>query len=98
MRVGERKSRNMIDEEITHWFKDEKGETHRTGLRIETEPAQMNKGFPRDGLLTLRICNTEGSTGFKLSPDEALRLGTLLLAIAREQLLAKRILWQQLEE
>lgn len=88
----------MIDEEITHWFKDEKGETHRSGLRIETEPASMSRGFPRDGAMILRICNTEGSHGFRLNPDEALRLGTMLLALSREQLLAKRALWQQLEE
>ncbi len=88
----------MIEDEITHWYKDDKGETHRSSLRLETEPAQMVKGFPRDGLLTVRVCNTVGSIGFRLSPDEALRLGTLLMALAREQLLAKRVLWQQLDE
>ncbi len=88
----------MIDEEITHWYKDEKGEIHRTGLRIETEPASMNRGFPKDGVMVLRICATEGSHAFRLSPDEALRLGTMLLALSREQLLAKRALWQQLED
>ncbi len=88
----------MIDDEITHWYKDDKGETHRTSLRIETEAASMIKGFPRDGLINLRLTNTIGSMAFRLSPDESLRLGTMLMALAREQLLKKRVLWQQLEE
>ena len=87
----------MIEDEITHWFKDDKGETHRSSLRLETEQAQMVKGFPRDGHLNLRLTNTIGAMAFRLSPDESLRVGTLLLALAREQLLKKRALWQQLE-
>ena len=40
----------MIEDELTHWYKDDNGETHRSSLRLESEPAQMIKGFPRDGL------------------------------------------------
>lgn len=87
----------MIEDEITHWYKDDKGETHRTSLRIEAEEAQMVKGFPRDGTLSLRLTNTIGSMSFRLSPDESLRLGTMFMALAREQLLKKRNLWQALE-
>ncbi|MBI3588516.1 hypothetical protein HY995_05890 [Candidatus Micrarchaeota archaeon] len=88
----------MIEDEITHWFKDDKGETHRTSLRIESEASQLVKGFPRDGIVALRITNSIGAMSFRLSPDEALRLSTLLNASARDLLLKKRVLWQQLEE
>lgn len=87
----------MLEDEIVHWYKDDKGETHRTCLRVETDPPQVVNGFPRDGLMTVRIANTASAIGFRLNPDETLRLGTLLLALAREQLLKKRVLWQQVE-
>jgi len=85
-----------MEDELNHWFKDEKGESHRSSLRVETDAPQVVNGFPRDGLTTLRLTNGIGTVGFRLNPDEALRLGTLLLA--REQLLKKRVLWQQMEE
>ena len=88
----------MLEDEIVHWYKDDKGEAHRTCLRVESEPPQNVSGFPRDGLLTVRLANTVGSVGFRLNPGEALQLGTLLMALAKEQLLKKRVLWQQMEE
>lgn len=88
----------VIEDEITHWYKDDKGESHRSTLRIESEQAQLVNGYPRDGLLTIRIANGVGAIGFRLNPDEALRLSALLQATARELLLKKRVLWQQFEE
>ncbi|MBI5229469.1 hypothetical protein HY991_05120 [Candidatus Micrarchaeota archaeon] len=88
----------MIEDELNHWYKNEKGESCRSGLRIETDDPQLNNGFPRDGLITLRLVNGIGAIGFRLNPDEALRLGTLLLSIAKEQINKKRGLWQRFEE
>jgi hypothetical protein len=88
----------MIEDEIVHWYKDDKGETHRSSLGLESEGPQMVKGFPRDGLLTVRLNNSVGNVGFRMSPDEALRFSTVLQSVARELLLKKRGLWQQLQE
>ncbi|MEK6954691.1 MAG: hypothetical protein AABX01_06780 [Candidatus Micrarchaeota archaeon] len=87
----------MIEDEITHWFKDEKAESHKSTLRLETDPPTVNNTYPRDGIITLRMMNGIGTIGFKLSPDEALRLGTHLLNLAKEQLQKKRMLWNQRE-
>ncbi|MFA5108704.1 MAG: hypothetical protein WC492_04195 [Candidatus Micrarchaeia archaeon] len=84
----------IIEDEIIHWWKDDKGEKHRTQLRIEREDAQDVNGFPRDGVVAVRIANTTGQAAIKLSPDEALRLSTQLLAVSKELLNQKRRLWQ----
>ncbi|MCK4319897.1 hypothetical protein KAW38_05005 [Candidatus Micrarchaeota archaeon] len=87
----------MIEGEVIHWWKDDKAEQHRTVLRIESEsPSEVN-GFPRDGIITLRIMNTTGKVAIKLSPDEALRAGNELLVIAKEQMYKKRKLWNRRE-
>lgn len=78
---------------MTHWWKDEKNEQHRTVLRLETQQPEMNNGFPRDGLLTLRLMNTIGTVAFRLNPEESLKLGTLLLSVSKEMLDKKRHLW-----
>lgn len=84
----------MVEDEIVHWWKDEKGEMHRTILRIESaDPIEVN-GFPRDGTIILRIINTVGNVAIKLNPDESLRLSTQLLAVAKELLNKKRRMWQ----
>ena len=95
-RVGELHS--LIEDELIHWYKNDKGESCRSSLRLESEEPQLNNGFPRDGLTTLRLVNGIGSIGFKLNPDEALRLSTLLLTIAKEQINKKRSLWQHFED
>ncbi|MEM3555421.1 MAG: hypothetical protein QXF56_01750 [Candidatus Micrarchaeia archaeon] len=87
-----------IEEEIVHWWKDEKGESHRNALRVESEEPQLVNGFPRDGVITLRIMNSASAQAIKLSPDEALRLSTQLLSVAKEQLSHKRALWKRFEE
>ena len=87
----------MIEDELTHWFKNDKEQTHRSALRLETEPPFMNNNYPKDGIITLRIMNGIGTIAFKLSPDEALRLGTQLLSLSKEQLGKKRILWNRKE-
>lgn len=87
----------MIEDEIIHWWKDEKGEQHKTILRLESEPALENNGFPRDGIILIRLINSTGSVAMKLNPDEALRMSTQLLAIAKERLNEKRKLWNEKE-
>ncbi|PIT84568.1 hypothetical protein COU37_02720 [Candidatus Micrarchaeota archaeon CG10_big_fil_rev_8_21_14_0_10_45_29] len=83
----------LIEDELVHWWKDEKGEQHRTIVRLERDDAQNVNGFPRDGIITLRILNTTGKVAMRLSPDEGLRLSTQLLAVSKELLNQKRRLW-----
>lgn len=86
-----------IEEEIIHWWKDEKGESHRNALRLESEQPAVINGFPRDGLITLRLMNSTNQQAIKLSPDEALRISTQLLSVAKEMLNQKRALWNEHE-
>ena len=87
-----------VQDEIIHWWRDEKGEPHRNALRIENEaPIRLN-GFPRDGVITLRLINASAQQAIKLSPDEALRISTQLLSVAKEMLNEKRTLWAEQEE
>ncbi len=87
-----------VEEEIIHWWKDEKGESHRNCLRLESEAPKLMNGFPRDGIVTVRLMNTVGNQAIKLSPDEALRMSTQLLQVAKELLNQKRALWAQHED
>ena len=82
-----------VEDEIIHWWKDEKGETHRNVLRLESESPQLSNGFPRDGIVTVRLMNTVGNQAIKLNPDEALRLSSQLMSVAKELLNQKRSLW-----
>ncbi len=88
----------MIEDEIIHWWKDEKGEQHRTILRIESEPVTQNNGFPRDGVVGIRVINTVSATAIKLSPQEALAVSTQLLSVAKDLMNQKRKLWQAHED
>jgi hypothetical protein len=45
----------------------------------------------------MRVENTVGKVGFRLSPDEALRVATLLMQLSKELINKKRGLWQQEE-
>ena len=87
-----------IEEEIIHWWKDEKGESHRNALRLESEPANEQNGFPRDGVITVRIMNTVSQQAIKLSPDEALRISTQLLSVAKDLMNQKRRMWNTHDE
>ena len=59
----------MIEDEIIHWWKDEAGESHRNCLRVESDPPQLNTGFPRDGVVSVRLINTVSNQCIKLSLD-----------------------------
>lgn len=86
-----------IEDEIIHWWKDDKGEQHRTILRLESEQPGNSNGFPRDGTVVVRVMNTVGQAAIKLSPDEALRLSNQVLSISKELLNRKRRLWRERE-
>lgn len=88
----------MIEDEIVHWWKDDKGEQHRTILRLESEEPTQSNGFPRDGTINLRIMNTVSAPAIKLSPSEALQVSTQLLAVAKDLLNRKRKMWQSHED
>ncbi|MFA5077277.1 MAG: hypothetical protein WC488_02525 [Candidatus Micrarchaeia archaeon] len=89
---------DMIEDEIVHWWKDDKGEQHRTILRIESDSPTQSNGFPRDGVINVRIMNTISATAIKLSPAEALQVSTQLLAVAKDLLNKKRNMWQNHED
>lgn len=84
---------SLVEDELIHWWKDDKGENHRNALRIEREDAQAVNGFPRDGVVVVRILNSVSQQSIRLSPDEALRMSTQLLAVSKELLNQKRRLW-----
>lgn len=86
-----------VEDEVTHWWKDDKGEQHRTILRMESDAPTNSNGFPRDGVLTLRIINTVGQVAIKLSPDEALRVSSQLVSISKDLLNTKRKMWRERE-
>ena len=86
-----------IEDEVIHWWKDDKGEQHRTILRLESEAPTTSNGFPRDGLITVRVMNTVGQAAIKLSPDEALRMSSQLMSLSKEMLNKKRKMWRERE-
>ena len=85
----------MIEDELVHWYKDDDGVSHKSALKLETAGPTCANGYPRDGTVTLRIANTIGTVGFRLSPDEALRVSSLLCQLSKELINKKRALWQQ---
>ena len=87
-----------VEDEIIHWWKDEKGEGHRNALRIESEQPQLVNSFPRDGIITVRLLNSSSQQSIRLNPDEALRLSAQLVQVAKELLDQKRILWHERED
>ena len=86
-----------IEDEVIHWWKDDKGEQHRTILRLESISPINSNGFPRDGTVTVRVMNTLGQAAIKLSPDEALRVSSQLMSISKEMLNQKRKMWRERE-
>ena len=87
-----------LEDELVHWYKDDDGASHKSALKLETSDPATQNGYPRDGIVTLRIANTIGTVGFRLSPDEALRVSSLLAQLAKELINKKRQLWQQEDE
>lgn len=85
----------MIEDEIIHWWKDDTGEQHRTILRLESEEPQVLNNFPKDGKVIVRLLNNISSQAIKLSPEEALRISTQMMGIAKELLNQKRDLWKK---
>ncbi len=86
-----------IEDEIVHWWRSEEGEQKRTVLRIESKNPELVNGFPRDGVVFIKIFSDKGNATIRLSADEALRLSTQLLNISRELLNKKRKLWNSYE-
>ena len=87
-----------VEEEIIHWWKDEKGEGHRNALRIESEGPQLMNGFPRDGVVVVSLLNSASQQSIRLSPDEALRFSAQLVQVAKEILDQKRSMWHEHED
>lgn len=86
-----------VEDEIIHWWNDEKGISHRTIFRIESSPPEIYNGFPRDGFVYLKLSNSTGYATIRLNPDEVLRISTQLLNVSRELLNQKRKMWNAYE-
>lgn len=82
----------MLEEEIVHWSKKEETLIRRS-LRIESYSPKMERGFPKDGYIFIKISKNEEKLSIRLSPEEALRVGTQLISISKELLNKKRKLY-----
>ena len=92
------KRESTVEDEIIHWWKDDAAELHRNSLRLETQKAEMVNGFPRDGTILFRLRTDTSQMSMKLSPDEALRIGTELLTLGKELINQKRDFWNKYED
>ena len=88
----------QVEDELVHFYKDDNGASQKSALKLETADPQTQNGYQRDGTITVRIENTAGKVGFRLSPDEALRVSTVLLQLSKELIQKKRALWRDGEE
>ena len=85
----------MVEDEIIHWWNGDDDKKHKTLIRLEREDASEYNSFPRDGVVIVRIANSTGHAAIRLSPNEALRMSTQLLAIAKELLNQNREMWNK---
>jgi hypothetical protein len=77
-----------------HFYQDKEGKQHRNMLQLEAEEPRLEKNFPKDGSVMIRIQDEEAQKAFKMTPQEALQLGTELEAVAKELMEGKRKLWK----
>jgi hypothetical protein len=84
-----------IEDELTHWYKKDDGTSARSTFRIESDAPTEHNGYPKDGIITVRIMNGAGALGFRLNPEEALKVSTILMTAAKDAMNKKRVLWQK---
>lgn len=83
-----------IVSQIPHFWQDKEGKSHRNMLQVEVDEAKMQGNFPKDGNVMIRLQDEEAQKAFKMTPQEALQLGTELQDIAKELMSGKRKLWK----
>ena len=81
--------------QLPHFYQDKEGKSHRNVLQIETDEPRVEKGYPKDGTISVRLQDELAQKAFKMTPQEALYLGEELTAIAKDLLAKKRGLWQE---
>ena len=84
----------MIASQYPHFYQDADGKSHRNILQVEMEEPKMDKGFPKDGSVMIRIQDETSQKAFKMTPQETLQLGNELKQIALEHMKAKRDMWK----
>ena len=85
----EHKYKSKIVGQITHFF-DKRPNT----LQIEQEePFADEKGYPKDGVVKIRLRKDDSNVAFNLNSGEALEVAELLGQIARENLMITKALW-----
>lgn len=85
----------MIVSQYPHFYQDKDGKSHRNMLQVEFEETKMQGSFPKDGSVMIRLQDETTNKAFKMTPQEALQLGTELKDIAKEVMRAKRDMWKK---
>ncbi len=84
----------MIVSQYPHFYQDKEGKSHRNMLQVEVEEGKVVSGFPRDGSVMIRLQDENTNKAFKMTPQEALQLGTELKEISKELMKQKRQAWK----
>ena len=85
----------MIVSQYPHFYHDKDGKSHRNMLQVEFEEVKLVGNFPKDGSVMIRLQDETINKAFKMTPQEALQLGTELKDIAKEIMRAKRDMWKK---
>ena len=85
----------MIISQYPHFYQDKEGKSHRNMLQVEAEEPRMQGNFPKEGNVMIRLQDEQSQKAFKMTPQEALQLGTELKELAEEQMKMKREMWKK---
>jgi len=88
---GKTEYTSKIVAQLTHFFK-EKPNT----LQVEQElPFMSDSGYPKNGIIKVRLKKEDGNMAFNLNCAEALELSEVLKMLAQEHLHIVKSLWRQ---
>lgn len=80
---------SKIVAQVTHFY-DKKPNT----FQIEQEePFADEKGYPKGGIVKIRLKKEDGNMAFNLNSGEALEVAELLKQIAHENMMITKALW-----
>jgi len=77
-----------------HFYQDKEGKSHRNMLQVEGEDPTMQGEYPKDGHVMIRIQDEQSQKAFKMTPQEAMKLGNEIADIAKDMMKGKRDLWK----
>lgn len=78
-----------------HFYQDKDGKQKRNLLQVEADEPTVQRGYPKDGSITIRLQDDAAQKAFKMTPQEALNLGVELQRVAEELMTQRRSLWKQ---